>query len=63
MGIVFRSSGTLWLMLAAGKKRYLETHYRSSRKKRFIKDNAKCRHLKNWPVEGFFGRCLSEFVD
>jgi hypothetical protein len=24
---------------------------------------AKCRHLKNWPVNGLCDRCLSEFID
>jgi hypothetical protein len=24
---------------------------------------AKCRHLKNWPVKGLCGRCLSEYID
>jgi hypothetical protein len=24
---------------------------------------SKCLHLKNWPVKGLCGRCLSEFVD
>jgi hypothetical protein len=26
---------------------------------RFIEGNAKCRHLKKWPVKGLCGRCLS----
>jgi hypothetical protein len=29
------------------------------RKIRIIEGNAKCRHLKNWPVKGLCGRCLS----
>jgi hypothetical protein len=29
------------------------------RKIRLIEDNAKCRHLKIWPVKGLWGRCLS----
>ncbi len=29
------------------------------RKGRLIEGNAKCRHLKNWPVKGLYGRCLS----
>jgi hypothetical protein len=28
----------------------------------YIDTKAKC-HLKNWPVKGFCGRCLSEFID
>ncbi len=31
----------------------------SRRKIRLIEDNAKCRHLKNWSVQGLCGRCLS----
>jgi len=30
---------------------------------RLIEGNAKCRHLKKWPVKGLCGRCLSEFMD
>ncbi len=26
---------------------------------RLIEGNAKCRHLKNWPIKGLCGRCLS----
>jgi hypothetical protein len=33
------------------------------RKRRLIEGNAKCRHLKKWPVKGLCGRCLSEFMD
>ncbi len=30
----------------------------------YYKDiKSKCRHLKNWPVKGLCGRCLSEFID
>jgi hypothetical protein len=29
----------------------------------YIDNNAKCRHLKNWPVKGLCGRWLSEFID
>ncbi len=29
----------------------------------YIDTKAKCRHLKNWPVKGHCGRCLSEFRD
>jgi hypothetical protein len=29
----------------------------------YIDTKAKCRHLKNLPVKGFCGRCLSEFID
>ncbi len=25
----------------------------------YIESNAKCRHLKNWPIKGLRGRCLS----
>ncbi len=29
----------------------------------FIDTKAKCRHIKNWPVKGLCGRCVSEFID
>ncbi len=29
----------------------------------YIDTEAKSRHLKNWPVKGLCGRCLSEFID
>ena len=32
------------------------------RKIRLIESNAKCCHLKKWPVKGLCGRCLSEFI-
>ncbi len=33
------------------------------RKIRFVEVSAKCRLLKNGPVKGLYGRCLSEFID
>ncbi len=29
----------------------------------YLDTNKKCRHLKNLPAKGLFGRCLSEFID
>ncbi len=36
------------------------TLIRANRRRiRLIEGNAKCRHIKNWLVKGFLGRCLS----
>ncbi len=37
----------------------LKNKSNNRRKIRLIKGNAKCRHLKNWPVKGLWGWCLS----
>jgi hypothetical protein len=29
----------------------------------YINNKAKCRHLKNLPIKGLCGRCLSEIID
>jgi hypothetical protein len=35
------------------------TYCTDRRNIRLIEGNAKCRHLKDWPVKGLCGRCLS----
>jgi len=39
----------------------LNTSHRR-KNKRIMQVNAKCRHLKKWPVKGLRGRCLSKFI-
>ncbi len=31
--------------------------------KHWVDTKTKCRHLKNWPLKGLWGRCLSELID
>jgi hypothetical protein len=51
------------ISMSAKPTRNLALHqqdHRRRRKMRLLKGNAKCRHLKNWPVKGLCGRYLSE---
>jgi len=54
-------TGSYLCMSLSGRE--VEEYNRKDGLINYIDTKAKCRHLKNWPVKGLCGRCLSEFID